>query len=148
MAQEAHAVSLTTLILILVLSFAIRLAFLAAHWTNLERMWYDFERHGFAYRTAAVIDLVTFAVYFVCALYGIWHVQDVATTLLGKCAFVWVAWLGVLALERLSIHRFPRTNHPQLFGEAKVALLAHLLTTLIGAFVMTALSAVWFWFRG
>lgn len=140
--------SLTILLIILAVAFAIRLVFLATHWNNLEGLWYDFERRGLAYRLATTIDLVTLLVFFSCAMYAIWHVQERAATLLGKCAFVWVAWLGVLALERLAIHRFPRTNHPQLFGEAKVALLAHLLTTLIGACVMTALSAVWFWFRG
>lgn len=140
--------SLHALIIILAVAFAIRTAFLAAHWSNLERLWYDYERRGIAYHLAAAIDLVTLIVYFGCAMYGIWHLQERATTLSGKCAYVWVAWLGVLALERLAIHRFPRTNHQPLLGEAKIALLAHLLTTLIGASAATALSAVWFWFRG
>lgn len=139
--------SLSMLLIVLAVAFAMRLAFLAAHWNNLDGLWYDFERRGIAYRLAAAIDLVTWVVYFSCVVVGIWHIETQATTLLGKCVYVWVAWLGVLALERLAIHRFPRTNQPQLYGEAKVALLAHSLTTLIGACVMTALSAIWFWFR-
>lgn len=140
--------SLAWLLMVLIAVLLTRLTFLAVHWSNLEGLWYDFERRGLLYRLAIAIDWVTFLVYLLCALRAVWHLQDRAPTLLGKCGIVFVAWFGVLLIERLAIHRFPRTNHPQRYSEAKISLIAHLVTASVGALAFTGLAAIWYGLRG
>ena len=57
-------------------------------------------------------------------------------------------WLGWSLLERLSIHRFPRTNRPGAYVEAKINLIVNIMRALAGAIAMTAVAWAFFWWRG
>jgi hypothetical protein len=126
----------------------VRLGFLALHLRDLESLWYDYERRGFQYRLARSIDLLTILGFGACAFYALWTLKDAETSGAGRLGAVFVAWLGVALLERLAVHRFPRTNSPQLLLDAKVSLVTNVALAVLAGLAMTGVTAIYFWVRG
>jgi hypothetical protein len=129
-------------------TLSLRLASIAIHWSNLDYLWYDFERRGYRYQVLRVLDLLTFLGFAACAGHALWYVNAGSSGPFEKYAKVFVAWLGASFLAAAPVHRFPRTNDPQLFLDAKIALFVKILLSILGAAAFTAASALWFWLRG
>lgn len=137
-----------TLLLALGSALTVRLGFMALHLRDIESLWYDYDRRGLQYRLAQSIDLVTILGFSACAVYALWTVKDLQTSGGARYGTVFVAWFGIALLERLAVHRFPRTNSPQLFLDAKVSLATNLALAGLVGFAMTGVMAVYFWVRG
>lgn len=125
-------------------ALALRLVFLAFHLNNLESLWVDFERRGIAYRLAQSIDLLTILGFAACAVYALWPLKDAGTSVGGRYGAIFVAWFGMALLERLAVHRFPPTNSPQLFLDAKVSLATNVALAVLAGLAMTGVTAVYF----
>jgi hypothetical protein len=125
--------------------FALRLAFLAFHWRDLAALWADYERHGAAYQLARALDAATLILFGAASIWALWSVGAQTPDRLGR---VFVAWLGFLLLERLPVHRFPRTNVSGGLRDAQVSLLVNVLLALLGAAAATGLAALYFRWRG
>ncbi len=123
---------------------AIRIAFLAAHFGNLESLWADYDRRGLLFHLGRGLDYATLAVFLAGAMWTLWAIdgQDPA-----KLAKVFVACLGWSLLARLPVHRFPRTNLPGAFSEAKIDLAVKLLMSFLTALGATMVTAVYYWWR-
>jgi hypothetical protein len=124
---------------------ALRLAFVAFHFRDLDRLWYDFERGGPRCRLARWLDVSTLGVFLAVAVWALWGSDERGPHWLGK---VFVAWLGLSLLARLPVHRFPRTNVPGALDRAKIELAVHLLVSLLGALGGTAVTWAYFRWRG
>jgi hypothetical protein len=135
------------LLLALGAALALRLGFLALHLPNMESLWYDYERSGFQYRLAQCIDLLTILGFGACAVYALWTLKDAATSVGGRYGAAFVAWFGMALLERLAVHRFPRTNSPQLFLDARVRLVTNVALAVLAGLAMTGVTAIYFWFK-
>lgn len=140
--------NLFTLSLALGIAFALRIGFLAVHLNRLNRLWYDFDHGGLSYRLAQFLDILTFLGFFACVGYAFWTLPDSEVGIAPRYAMVFVAWFGLTLLARLTVHRFPRTNAPLLFDEAKVSLFTNLLLALLNGLTLTGLTAIYFWLRG
>ena len=116
--------------------------FIAFHWRNLEQLWYDYERNGILYRIASLIDIATGLIYFGLVLRFLYYFPSIDNPL----PDMFLSALGLSVLSRLMIHRFPRTNAPGAYSEAKVDLLVHLVMSLLSAVGVTLLTAVYLWF--
>lgn len=134
--------SLTTILLAMC---AIRIAFLAFNFSNLENLWYDYERRGGKFQFARLLDYATLGVFLICAAWTVWKQEVHDSSWLGK---VFVAWLGWLLLERLPVHRFPRTNRPGAYEAGKINLIVNLLLAVSGAMVVTAIAWMYARWRG
>lgn len=137
--------ALSTLALVWLVLAALRVAFLALHWRDLAALWADYERHGAAFQTARVLDTATLILFAAAGAWALWGINAGTPDRYGR---VFVAWLGFLLLERLPVHRFPRTNVPGALRDAQIGLLVNLLLAVLGAAVVTALSALYFRWRG
>jgi hypothetical protein len=137
--------SLGTLALVWVGLMALRTAFFAFHLRDPETLWHDFERRGLRYQVARGLDYLTLIAFGVAAVFALWGVTVQTPDRLWR---VFVAWLGFLLLERLPLHRFPRTNRPGAMLDAQVSLGANVLIALLGAAAASALAAVYFAWRG
>jgi predicted membrane channel-forming protein YqfA (hemolysin III family) len=124
---------------------AVRIAYLAFQFNNMESLWYDYERRGTRYQLARAIDYSTFLIFLAGSIWSLWAVQAQEPDRLVK---VFVAWLGCSLLARLQVHRFPRLNRPGAYAEAKLDFAVHVLMALLGAVVATAVTAIYFWWRG
>lgn len=140
-----------------IVAMALRLGFLAFHFSNLERLWSDYERRGSQYQLARLLDYLTLAVFLGAAVWTLWGLdsQDPLRLVKPEVLFhmevlfrIFVAWLGVSLLARLAVHRFPRTNLPGGLDQAKIDLGVHLLMAVLGALAATAVAWVYFWWRG
>jgi hypothetical protein len=134
-----------------VVAMALRLGFLAFHFSNLERLWGDYERRGSQYQLARLLDYLTLAVFLGAAVWTLWGLDSQDPLRLVKPEVlirIFVAWLGVSLLARLAIHRFPRTNQPGGLDQAKIDLGVHLLMAVLSALAATAVAWVYFWWRG
>ena len=123
---------------------ALRLAFLAFHLRDPAALWADYERRGGAFQLARVLDYATLLLYGAAAVWALWGVNAQTPDRLAR---VFVAWLGFLLLERLPVHRFPRTNLPGALRDAEVSLLVNIALAFIGAAVVTGLAALVFALR-
>jgi len=139
--------SLSVLLILLGIALALRVGFLAAHLNRLDVLWNEYDRRGLSYRLAQLLDILTFVGFAVCAGYALWTLPT-DTSGLVRYGTVFVAWFGVALLERLAVHRFPRTNAASLFDDAQVSLLTNLLLSLLSGLVMTGVTALYFWLRG
>lgn len=119
---------------------ALRLAFLAFHFRDLDGLWNDYARSGLAFQQARALDYVTLGVFMVAAVWALWGLDRETPDSLGR---VFVAWLGVLLLERLPVHRFPRTNVPGGLSEAKLGFAVAVLLSVLGALGATIIAALW-----
>lgn len=137
-----------TLLLALGGAMTVRLVFLALHLRDMESLWTDYERRGFQYRLAQSIDLLTILGFGACAAYALWTLKDVQTSVGERYGVVFVAWFGMALLERLAVHRFPRTNSPQLFLDARVSLATNVALAVLAGLAMTGVAAIYFWIRG
>jgi hypothetical protein len=126
----------------LTLLLAVRLLFIAFHWRNLEQLWYDYERKGLIYRIAWLIDIATGLIYFGLVLRFLYYFASIDNPL----PDMFLSTLGLSILSRLMIHRFPRTNSPGAYSDAKVDLLVHIVMSLLTAVGVTLLTAVYLWF--
>lgn len=126
----------------LLLLLSVRLMFITFHWRNLEQLWYDYERNGILYRIASLIDIATGLIYFGLVLRFLYYFPSIDNPL----PDMFLSALGLSVLSRLMIHRFPRTNTPGAYSEAKVDLLVHLVMSLLTAVGVTLLTAVYLWF--
>lgn len=126
----------------LLLLLSVRLMFIAFHWRNLEQLWYDYERNGILYRIASLIDIATGLIYFGLVLRFLYYFPSIDNPL----PDMFLSGLGLSVMSRLTIHRFPRTNPPGAYSEAKVDLLVHLVMSLLTAVGVTLLTAVYLWF--
>jgi hypothetical protein len=113
----------------------------------LESLWYEYERRGFQYRLAQTIDLLTILGFGACAFYALWTLEDTGAGIAGRYTAAFIAWFGMALLERLAVHRFPRTNSPQLFLDAKVSLATNVALAVLAGLAMTGVTAVYFWVR-
>jgi uncharacterized protein involved in cysteine biosynthesis len=134
--------SLGTLALVWLGLAALRAGFLALHFSNLESLWYDFERRGPVFRLARGLDLATLIAFGAAATWTLWG-QGAQTS--DRLSRVFLAWLGFLLLERLSLHRFPRTNVPGALRDAQIALAVNLFLAALGALAATLVA--WLYFR-
>lgn len=123
----------------------LRVAFVAAHFGDLDRLWADYARRGLRFQLARGLDVVTLGIFLAAAGWTLWAMSGHDAQRLAK---VFVVGLGCSLLTRLHAHRFPRTNLPGAYDAAKVDLLVHLLMALLGAAAFTAVAAVYFWWRG
>jgi len=139
--------SLSVLLILLGVALALRVGFLAAHLNRLDVLWNEYDRRGLSYRLAQLLDALTFVGFAVCAGYALWTLPADASSVV-RYGTVFVAWFGVALLERLAVHRFPRTNAPSLFDDAKVGLFTNLLLSLLSGLAMTGVTALYFWLRG
>lgn len=123
---------------------ALRVAFLMLQARDLDGLWYDYERGGLRFQLARALDYLTLGVFLAAAIWALWRIDGRTPDRLGR---VFVAWLGIFLLERLPVHRFPRTNRPGGLGEAKVALAVHVLLAVLGALGVTLLTWIYFWWQ-
>ena len=133
---------LWTLTAVLVGALALRIAFLAAHFGDLERLWYDYERRGPRFRLARALDLATLVAFLAAAAWALWKLDREYPYRLGT---YFVVWLGWALLARLTVHRFPRTNVGRAYDEARFMLVFHLVASVVVALVLT--GAMWVYFR-
>ena len=140
--------SLLAVLLMLGVALALRVGFLAVHLNNLEGLWADYARRGFVHRLARIVDLVTFIVFCGCAIYMLWTLPADEASVLSRFTKVFVAWFGVALLERLAVHRFPRTNAPVLYFDAQMNLASNVVTAVAGGLAMTGVTALYYWLRG
>lgn len=126
----------------------LRFAFVAFHWRDLESMWIDFDRRGLSYRIAWLLSLVTLAAYFAAAIGAIWSLSKTDIPWITRYGTIFLAWLGIALLERFPLHKFPRTNSHSLFRDAQVDLVVNLVMAVASAIGMTALSGLYYWWRG
>lgn len=137
--------ALWTLALAWLALMAVRLVFLAFHFANLDRLWYDFERRGLLFQLARGLDALTLIAFGAVAVRALWGI-DAQTP--DRLLRVFFAWLGFFLLERLPVHRFPRANVPGALGDAQVGLAVNLLLSFLGAATATLLAALYFHWRG
>jgi hypothetical protein len=137
--------SLWMLVAVLLAMWAMRIAFLAANFSDLERLWYDFERRGVRFRLARLIDYSTLTAFLVCAVLALWKQYVHDASWLGK---FFISWLGWSLLERLPTHRFPRTNRQGAYEEAKMNLFVNSAIASIGACVVTVAAWAYLSWRG
>ena len=123
----------------------LRIAFLGLHIRDLDSLWYDYEHRGPRFQLARGLDYLTLGIFLAAAAWALWGLDERTPDRLGR---VFVAWLGIFLLERLPIHRLPRTNRPGAYGEAKMALAVHVLLSVLGAVAATFVTWVYFWWRG
>jgi len=123
---------------------ALRVAFLGLHLRDLDGLWYDYEHRGPRFQLARALDYLTLGVFLAAAVWALWGIDERTPARLGR---VFVAWLGIFLLERLPVHRFPRTNRPGGFDEAKMALAVHVLLSVLGAAGATVMTSIYFWWR-
>ena len=134
--------------IVLAVMLLVRLGYLLVQSRDVDSFWYDLERLGIKFQIARAISVLTFVVFLGCAAYALWTQDKVPT---GRAAFygtLFVAWFGMSLLSRLALHRFPRTNSPRLYSEARFTLVLNLILAMLSATAMTGLSAVFFWWRG
>ena len=124
---------------------ALRIAFLARHWNDFGALWADYARRGLSFQFARVLDYATLSLFGAASVWALWGVNAQTPDLTGR---VFLAWLGFLLLERLPVHRFPRTNVPGGVQEALVSLLANVLVASVGAAAVTGLSTLFLRWRG
>jgi hypothetical protein len=124
---------------------AVRVAFLARHLGDLDALWSDYARRGLRFQFARILDALTLIIFAAVATWALWGVNAQTPDRFGR---VFVAWLGFFLLERLPVHRFPRTNIPGGFDGARASLAANALIAALGAFAATLVSAIYFWWRG
>lgn len=127
--------------MVLGVTLGARLLFLGIHLSDPDRLWSDYERRGLRYRVALGLDLVSFLVFAVPAFYSLYKIHSLESPLLST----FVSLLGLQLLGRLPVQRFPRTNAPGLFSEAKIDLFVQVLLSFVGAGVMTFLLGVYLW---
>jgi hypothetical protein len=133
------------IVILWVVLAAIRLAFLGSQLRDPEGLWYDYERGGPKYRMARWLDYLTLGAFSVAAAWSLWGL-DAQTP--ARLALVFVSWLGFFLLERLPVHRFPRTNRPGALDEALVSLAVNLGLSVLAALAATVLAALFFRWRG
>ena len=124
---------------------ALRVAFLALHLRNLDGLWYDYERGGTRFQLARGLDWLTLAGFLAAATWTLWGIDGRTPDRFGQ---IFVAWLGFLLLERLPVHRFPRTNLSGGLREAMITLAVHVLLSVLGALGAVIVAAIYFWWRG
>jgi hypothetical protein len=110
----------------------------------LSALWADYERRGGAYQFARILDAATLILFGAAAVWALWGLDAQTPDRLGR---VFGAWLGFLLLERLAVHRFPRTNVSGGLRDAQVSLVVNVALALLGAAVATGLSALYFRWR-
>lgn len=137
--------ALSTLALVWLALTALRIAFLARHWNDPGALWADYERRGLWFQVARILDYATLILFGAAAAWTLWGVNASVPDRLGR---MFVAWLGFLLLERLPVHRFPRTNVPGGVQDALVSLLVNVLVSVLGAAALTGLSELVFRWRG
>ncbi|MFO0923572.1 MAG: hypothetical protein U0905_13910 [Pirellulales bacterium] len=130
-----------TLTIVFVVAFGVRLLFLGVHLSDPDRLWSDYERRGLRYRIAQGVDLVSFLMFAAPAFYSLYKIHSLESPLMTT----FVSFLGLQLLGRLAIQKFPRTNSPGLFSEAKIDLFVQVLLSLLGGGVLTCLAAVYLW---
>lgn len=135
-----------SLLFALSVALLLRIGFLAAHHNRLDMLWDAYDRRGLSYRLAQLLDAVTFVAFAACVGYTLWTLPT-DTDGAARYGKVFVACFGVALLERLAVHRFPRTNAPLLFDDAKVSLFTNLLLSLLSGLAMTGVTALYFWLR-
>lgn len=136
--------SLWTLTLLLSGLAVLRIAFLGLHIRDLDSLWYDYEHRGPRFQLARALDYLTLGIFLAAAAWALWGLDERTPARLGR---VFVAWLGIFLLERLPVHRFPRTNRPGGLNEAKLSLAVHVLLSVLGAVVATVVTWIYFWWR-
>jgi hypothetical protein len=142
------SMSMSGLLLAWGVGMVLRVGFLTAHLNNLEGLWAEYARRGLLYRLAQIIDLVTLIGFGACAVFTLWTLPAREADALARTAAVFVVWLGIGLLDRLAVHRFPRTDSPAFFADAKVCLISNVVTAAVGALAMTGGTALYFWLRG
>ncbi len=129
------------LTIVFVIAACVRLTFLWTQLSKLDLLWNDFDRKGFMYRVAMWLDRLTLLVFAVPALLTLLKLRDLEHPWITS----FIVFLGIQLLSRLKVHRFPRTNVPGAFDEAKVDLIVHLLMSLAGAIGLTIVAAIYLW---
>jgi len=127
-----------------VLAVLIRLAIIAVHVTDLDRLWTDFERQGTRYRLARLMDILSSIAFLITAVFVLYRLESLPYPL----GTTFIAFLGFQCLLRFQVHRFPRTNFAAAILETKVAFIVHLLMSVAAAAAMTLLTALYLWWRG
>lgn len=136
--------SILSLIVVFVLAVVIRLAIIAVHFVELDRLWNDFERQGARYRLARLIDILSLIAFVITAVFVLYRLE----TLPYPLGTTFIAFLGFQFLLRFQVHRFPRTNLAAAILETKVAFIVNLLMSVAAATGMTLLTALYLWWRG
>jgi hypothetical protein len=139
--------SLSVLLIVLGAMIGLRIAFLATQFADLESFWYDLGRNGIRFQIARAISVVTNLIFLGCAGYALWKIEAV-TGFWPRCGVAFAAWFGLSLLTRFPPHKFPRTNSPQLYSEAQMNLVINLVMSVLSGVGMTALTALYFWWRG
>jgi hypothetical protein len=129
----------------LIAALTLRVIYLAFHFTDLERLWGDFERRQIRFQLARLVRYLTFAAFIAAAVWCFWKIETKGIGFYGK---IFVLWFGWSLLARLPVHRFPRTNRPGAYQEAQLHLFVHLVMSFLGAAAATALIGAVLWIRG
>lgn len=136
--------TVTMLIGFLMLMLGVRLSFLWRHlMADPEQLWSDYERRGPSYKLAWLLDLATFGVFFGVSALTVYKLHEMTHPLVR----VFVVFLGLSLLIRLRVHRFPRTNIPRAFEEAKADLIVHLVMSVLSGIGMMIVTAIYLWWR-
>lgn len=131
----------------LALCLTLRAAPIALYWNSIDSLWFDFERRGILYRIAQILSHATFWAYLALAAYLLWN-MDASAHFWVRSGTLLIAWFGLALLERFPVHKFPRLNRPGLYEGAKVDLITNLSMAVFSGLGMTALSVLYYWWRG
>lgn len=140
--------SLWVLATVLGAMLLIRFVYVAVQSRDFESFWYDLERQGLKFQIARAISFVTYGVYLACAVYALWTLTSTTNLFLMRATTLFVIWCGLSLLGRFPVHRFPRTNVPQLYNEAQTELITNLILSVLSGIAMTLLCLAYFWWRG
>lgn len=133
--------SLDGLIVALSIALALRLFFLVAHLHDLQALWSDYEQRGFRYRLAQGVDWSTLGLFAALVFIALYKIHSLNYPL----TMTFVGIFGLQILNRFRISRFPQTNLPDAFFEAKISLMVHVLLSIAGAAGFTLVTAIYLW---
>ena len=137
-----------SILILLTVCIAFRAGVRAAHWKDLDQLWYDFEHRRLRFQIARAIDVVTYLSYLSLAFYSLWTLDTHALGFWVRTATIAAIGSGISLLGRFSVHKFPRMNNREGYANAQAALITNLVLTIVYTVAMTALTAFYYWWRG
>lgn len=135
--------SLLSVIGLLAVLLGFRLGFLWLNLSDFEQLWYDFERRGIRFKLAWILDLATLGFFFGVAAWTVFRIGDLDWPFIR----LFVTFGGLSLLSRLQVHRFPQTNLPGAFDEAKIDLIVHLIMASLSGLGIALVGAAYLWWE-
>jgi hypothetical protein len=131
------------LTLVLLITLTLRLLFIGTRLSDLNSLWADYERRGLKFRLAQWLDWITLGGFAIPAVILLYKINSLAYPL----TTTFIGFLGIQLLSRLKVSRFPRTNLPGAFTEAKINLIVHIMLSFAGAAGVTLLATIYLWWQ-